>query len=146
MSADASATKPVELERLRWVAPLTLVASVGAVLAVRVIAVWLIDPPSGFSPLGLVAPVAFTLVLVFFAIGVFVVVASVADHPLRVYRVIAFAALLISLVPCFSVARQSVPGGGWPAAIALMAMHVAAWYATVTTLARCCVVVPHEPE
>jgi hypothetical protein len=138
--ADTARERTVDLERLFWLGPATVVTSVGAVLAVRTLAVWLLAPPDTFSPLGVMAPIAFTVVLVAVAIVVFVLVACVADEPLRPFRLIALASLLVSFLPCLAVARQSVPGAGWPAAIALMAMHVAAWYATVTMLAKVAVV------
>jgi hypothetical protein len=130
----------VELDRLIWVAPLTIVASVAAVLIGRGLAIWILRPPPTFSPLGIAAPVGFTTVLVLASIVVFVMVACFADHPVRRYRWIAVIALLVSFVPCVTLAGQSgkVPGAGWPAAIALMLMHVTAWYVTVTMLTRLC--------
>jgi Fe2+ transport system protein B len=143
LSAEGAAVSevvPVELDRLIWVAPLTVLASVAAVLIVRGFAVWLLNPPPSFSMLGIVAPVAFTTVLILGGVVVFVIVACVAHNPIRVYRAIAFVALLLSFVPCVSVAGQAgkVPGAGWPAAIALMFMHVVAWYVTVSMLTRLC--------
>jgi hypothetical protein len=138
--ADAAIEGPVDLERLLWLGPVTVATSVAAVVAVRTLAVWLLDPPRTFSPLGFVAPVTFTAVLVVAAVVGFAIIACITDKPLRLFRLIALAALLISLWPCVTLAGQSIPGAGWPAAVALMAMHVAAWYATVTMLARFTVV------
>ena len=125
-----------DLGRLTWAGPLTIAAAVAAVLVVRWVTVVLLEPPATFSPLGVVAPIAFTIVLVTAAIVVFVIVASIAERPFRAYRVVAGGALLLSLVPCVGVAQGSVPGAGWPAAVALGVMHIAAWAVTVRLLER----------
>src|SRR5688572_3284250 len=138
MGDTGSGAKPefVHLRHLAWAAPAALAGAVGAVLVVRFIAVWLLEPPPAFSPLGVVAPVIFTVVSVSAAIVVFALVACVANRPFRTYRILAFLALVASLVPTFSVGRSSMAGAGWTAAGALIIMHVVAWAVTVEVLTR----------
>jgi hypothetical protein len=57
----------IEIERLAWAGPVTLLASVLAVLAVRVVAVLLVQPAPRFAPLGWLAPTLDTTILVSFA-------------------------------------------------------------------------------
>lgn len=135
----------VELHHLMWAGPLAVAAAVGAVLIVRLVAVVLLNPPTSFSPLGVVAPVAFTTVLVTIAIVIFVIVACVADRPLRVYRRIALGVLMVSFLPLVRVAHASVPGAGWAAASALAVMHIVAWAVTMVVLERLTNVHRHAP-
>jgi hypothetical protein len=69
------------------------------------------------------------------AVIVFAVVAHIATDPIRSFRRIALAVLLVSLVP------NVVAGMSWEKtvdhpAIALAMMHVAAWAVTVLMLTR----------
>jgi hypothetical protein len=75
-----------------WVGPLTVLASIAAVVVVQALAVVLLSPPSTFEPLGqnLVqiqalrrssVPIIFTPVLVSGAVLVFVIVSREAIHP-----------------------------------------------------------------
>jgi hypothetical protein len=124
----------LQLSRLFWVGPLTVLASVAAVLFVRVVAVAILDPPPEFTPLGWDSSIVLTIVFVTSAVLVFVLVARLASHPIRAYQIIAVIVLLFSFVPDISLARSQMPGANWPAALALMAMHVAAWAVCVTML------------
>jgi hypothetical protein len=129
------AREGVDLRRLRWVGPLTVVAAVVAVLAVRVAAFAVLDLSPEFQPLTWGAPILFTTVLVGMGVLVFAVVAMRATLPMRLYRRIAFWALVVSLIPDLLL-PGSGPGATWPAALVLMVMHVAAWLTTVTILTR----------
>lgn len=124
----------VQLRRLFWAGPLTVLASILGVLAVRVLAVLILRPNPAPPSLGWIAPIIFTLVLVTGGVLVFAVVARFAKNPIRLYQIIAFVFLLISFLPDIGFARSSMPGANWPTAIALMIMHIAAWAITVTML------------
>jgi hypothetical protein len=126
----------VRLGRLAWVGPLTIFASVGAVLLVRALSVGLLHPPRSFTPLLLPPPIIDTVVLVTGAVFVFTFVATMAFNPVRRFRWIAGIVLLVSFVPDILLAVWHSFGGGWPEAIALMTMHVTAWAVTVTMLTR----------
>ena len=123
----------INLRRLWVVGPLTVLASIAAVLVVRITAVSILGP-SEFAPLDWEPPIVLTAVLVTAAVLVFAVVASLATTPLRTYHM-AFVILVLSLVPDFLL-PGSEPGATWPAVSALMVMHVAAWWVTVQMLTR----------
>ncbi len=124
----------INLRRLWVVGPLTVLASIAAVLVVRITAVSILGP-SEFAPLDWEPPIVLTAVLVTAAVLVFAVVASLATTPLRTYRRMAFVILVLSLVPDFLL-PGSEPGATWPAVSALMVMHVVAWWVTVQMLTR----------
>jgi hypothetical protein len=131
-----NASRPaVELRRLWWIGPVTVLAAVLAVLFVRVLAFAALDLSPEFPPLTWTALILFTTVLVTGGVLVFAVVARLAASPLRLYRRIAFVALVASLIPDLFL-PGSGPGATWVAAIVLMAMHVAAWLPTVAILTR----------
>jgi hypothetical protein len=58
---------------------------------------------------------------------VFLATARYSFEPVRDYRSLAAKVLLLSFVPDTALAVLHWFGGGWPEAIALMAMHVAVW-------------------
>jgi hypothetical protein len=128
-----SASK-VQLRRLLWVGPLTILASILGVLIVRVIAVAILQPDPTPMSLGWIMPVIFTFVLVTGAVLVFALVSRFAANPIRTYQIIAFVFLLISFLPDVGFARSSMPGANWPNAIALMVMHIVAWGICVSML------------
>jgi hypothetical protein len=126
----------VILSRVLWAGPLTVLASVAAVLFVRVLAVALVHPARTFGPLLLPPPIIDTVILVTAAVIVFSFVATTSRNPVRTFRLVAAVALLISFVPDILLAVSHSYGGGWPEALALMVMHVVAWAVTVTLLIR----------
>ena len=130
-----SASK-IELRRLWWVGPLTILASILGVLIVRVIAVAILRPDPTPMSLGWVLPVIFTFVLVTGAVLVFALVSRFAAKPIRTYQIIAFVFLLISFLPDIGFARSPMPGANWPNAIALMIMHIVAWGICVSMLSK----------
>jgi hypothetical protein len=130
-----SASK-IELRRLWWVGPLTILASILGVLIVRVIAVAILRPDPTPMSLGWVMPVIFTFVLVTGAVLVFALVSRFAAKPIRTYQIIAFVFLLISFLPDIGFARSPMPGANWPNAIALMIMHIVAWGICVSMLSK----------
>jgi hypothetical protein len=130
-----SASK-IELRRLWWVGPLTILASILGVLIVRVIAVAILRPDPTPMSLGWVMPVIFTFVLVTGAVLVFALVSRFAAKPIRTYQIIAFVFLLISFLPDIGFARSPMPGANWPNALALMIMHIVAWGICVSMLSK----------
>ena len=126
----------IQLRRLFWAGPLTVLASIVGVLIVRILAVLILRPTHIPPSLGWVFPTMFTLVLVTGGVLVFAVVTRFAKNPIRIYQIIAFVFLLISFLPDIGFARSPMPGANWPTAIALMIMHIVAWAITVTMLPR----------
>ena len=132
-----SKSKPqIQLRRLIWLGPLTILASILGVLIVRVIAVAILRPDPAPMSLGWVLPTLFTFVLVSGAVLVFALVARFAKNPIRTYQIVAFVFLLISFLPDIGFARSPMPGANWPNAIALMIMHIVAWEICVSMLSK----------
>jgi len=108
----------VDARRILWAGPLTVCAAVVAVLIVRMAAVAVLElPEEGFQPLGWFFPVFDTVVLVTAA-------------------VIVFAALALSMIPDLLMHSRRPQLFTWPRTSVLMAMHVVAWWVTVTLLTR----------
>ena len=119
----------VDSRRVLWVAPLTIAASVIAVLAVREVAIRMIHPVPSFAPLTIGPPIVDTILGCLGAIFVFASLDSV-----RTYRRVAAVVLVLSFLPDVMLATSHDMGGGWPEAIFLMMMHVVVWAICVTLL------------
>ncbi|GAB4423985.1 MAG: hypothetical protein OHK0015_02220 [Chloroflexi bacterium OHK40] len=118
-----------------------LVALVGSVignLLVRVIAVALLRPDPAFLPLGWGPPIVFTVIGVVGAIGVYALLGRFASRPITLFRRVALVVLLISMIPDLLLIANpaGMPGATTGNVIALMVMHVVAWYITVEALTR----------
>jgi hypothetical protein len=130
----------IRLKRLWWAGPLTVLAAIFGVLIVRIAAVAILRPDPQPMSLGWGAPIAFTLILVSGAVGVFAIVARFAKNPFRTYQVIALVVLLLSFLPDLAYAGSSIPGASWPVATVLIIMHVVAWAITVRMLTKLSIV------
>jgi uncharacterized protein DUF6069 len=129
--------RPIQRRRLLWVGPLTVLAAIGAVLVVRMAAVAALRlQPQTFQPLGWFFPIFDTLILVTAAVIVFVFVARSANTPIRTYRRIALAALVLSMIPDLRIHARRPELFTWPRTSALMLMHLVAWRVTVTMLTK----------
>jgi len=100
----------IKLRKLWWAGPLTVLAAIVGVLAVRVLAVAILHPDPAPMALGWGAPIMFTLVLVSGAVLVFALVGRFAKRPLRTYQTIALVVLLVSFVPDLLFASAPMPG------------------------------------
>ena len=136
------------LTRLIWVGPLTVLASIAAVLIVRLIAAYVLRPEPEFLPLTLAPAIIDTAVFVSLGVFVFHRVASGRPlpsvlfslvgarfwflDPIHRYRFIAFRVLLVSFLPDIAIALTH--RAQWPYAFALATMHVAAWATCVQML------------
>jgi hypothetical protein len=116
-----------------WLAPLTIAASIAAVLAVREIAIRVVHPSPGFAPLTPGPPVLDT---VLGCVGAIVVFAMMVYSPesVRSYRRVAAGVLVLSFIPDVLLAKSHEMGGGWTEALFLMLMHVVVWAICVTLL------------
>ena len=125
--------REIESPRFLWVAALTIAASLILVLAVRAAAIRILHPSSTFEPLGLGPPIVDTTLCVIVAIFVFLKISSYSN-PVRRWRYVSAAALLLSFIPDVLLALYHGMGGGWPEACALMVMHIVVWVVCVTVL------------
>jgi Family of unknown function (DUF6069) len=126
----------VELHKLWWVGPLTVLAAIVGVLIVRTIARLILQPPYAPGLAMIMIPIVLTLVLCTAAVLVFALVGRFAKNPVRTYIIISFVFLIISFLPDVAAASMRMPGAGWPYSITLMIMHVVAGVITVLMLTR----------
>ena len=129
-------TSKIELKKLWWVGPLTVLAAIIGVLIVRTIARMILQPPYAPGLQMIMIPVALTLVLCTAAVLVFAMVGRFAKNPVVTYLVISIVFLLISFLPDMATASAPFPGAGWAYAITLMIMHVVAGFITVFMLTK----------
>jgi len=126
----------IQLKKLWWVGPLTVVAAIIGVLIVRVIAMAIL-PPTYAPGLAMIAiPIILTLVLCTGAVIVFALVGRFAKNPIRTYLIISSVFLVVSFLPDIAAVSMPMPGAGWPYSITLMIMHVVAGFITVYMLIK----------
>ena len=126
----------VELRKLWWAGPLTVLAAIVGVLIVRTIARMILQPPYAPGLEMIMIPIVLTLVLCTAAVLVFALVGRFAKKPVLTYIIISFVFLIISFLPDIAAASMRMPGAGWPYSITLMIMHVVAGVITVLMLTR----------
>ena len=126
----------LELRKLWWVGPLTVLAAIVGVLIVRMIARLILQPPYAPGLAMIMIPIVLTLVLCTAAVLVFALVGRFAKNPVRTFIIISFVFLIISFLPDIAAASMRMPGAGWPYSITLMIMHVVAGVITVLMLTR----------
>ena len=126
----------IQLKKLWWVGPLTVLAAIIGVLIVRMIARLILQPPYAPGLAMIMIPIVLTLVLCTAAVLVFALVGRFAKNPVRTYIIISFVFLVISFLPDIAAQSMRMPGAGWPYSITLMIMHVVAGVITVLMLTR----------
>jgi Family of unknown function (DUF6069) len=129
-------SSPIQLKKLWWVGPLTVLASIIGVLAVRAIAMAILPTPYGPGLRMIMLPIVLTLILCTAAVIVFALVGRFAKNPVRTYIIISSVFLVISFLPDIRVVHAPFPGAGWPYSITLMIMHVVAGFITVYMLTK----------
>ena len=107
-----------------------LVAIIGN-LILRIVAVAILEIPPEFAPLAVAGPTVFlTTVGVLAAAAVWLVIDRVSSQPRPLFRQVAIAALLLSLLPdvwlLTNTGVDSFPGATVPAVTTLMLQHVLA--------------------
>jgi hypothetical protein len=134
----------IQPRRLLWVGPVTIAASVAAVVVVQQISLLVLRDLPKFSGRILHSnePAYATLFFVGAAVLIFPIIADAASNPLRTFRRLAFGVLLLSCVPNLygGFFGKSIDRG----MLTLMLLHVVAWAVTVQMLTRL-TVVPSEP-
>jgi len=132
------ATSSIQLKKLWWVGPLTVLAAVIGVLIVRAIAMVIIAPPYAPGLAMIMVPIFLTVVLCAGAVVVFALLGRFAKNPVRLFIIISSVFLVISFLPDLAVPSMgaSMPGANWAYAITLMIMHVVAGFITVYMLIK----------
>ncbi len=126
----------IQLKKLWWVGPLTVLASVVGVLIVRAIAMMILPPPYAPGLEMIMIPIVLTVILCTGAVFVFALVGRFAKRPVRTYIIISAVFLVISFLPDIAVVSAPMPGAGWAYSITLMIMHVVAGFITVYMLVK----------
>jgi hypothetical protein len=129
-------TSVIQLRKLWWAGPLTVLAAIIGVLIVRAIAMLILQPPYAPGLAMIMLPVMLTLILCTGAVIVYALVGRFARNPIRTYVIISAVFLIISFLPDIAVVSAPFPGAGWAYSITLMVMHVVAGFITVYTLIK----------
>ena len=126
----------IQLKKLWWAGPLTVLSAILGVLLVRAIAMMILPPPYAPGLATVMIPIVLTLVLCTGGVLVFALVGRFAKKPIRTYLIIASIFLVISFLPDIAAVSAPMPGAGWPYSITLMVMHVVAGFITVYMLIK----------
>ena len=126
----------IQLKKLWWVGPLTVIAAIVGVLIVRTIAMAILPAPYAPGLAMIALPIVLTLILCTGAVFVFALVGRFAKNPIRTYLIISAVFLVISFLPDIAAVSAPFPGAGWPYSISLMIMHMVAGFITVFMLIK----------
>lgn len=126
----------IQLKKLWWAGPLTVLTAIIGVLIVRAIAMAILPAPFAPGLAMIMLPIILTLILCTGAVLVFALVGRLAKNPVRAYLIISSIFLLISFLPDIAAVSAPFPGAGWPYSITLMIMHVVAGFITVYMLIK----------
>ena len=115
---------------MAWTGLQAIIGSVVAALAVRAAAQAVFDIPSDFPPLMSPGPTVFlTVVGVLLGVAVFAALRRLASQPIRVFRIAAGVALVVSFLPdvwlLTDAAGISFPGATISGVGTLMVQHIA---------------------
>jgi len=126
----------IQLKKLWWAGPLTVLAAILGVLIVRAISMTILPAPYAPGLSMIMLPIILTLILCTGAVLVFALVGRFAKNPVRTYLMISSVFLVISFLPDIGAVSAPFPGAGWPYSITLMIMHVVAGFITVYMLIK----------
>ena len=99
--------------KLMWVGPLTIVVVALVNLVVRTLAVSFFGVASSFVYLQTPVVIGSTVVFLMLALLAFVLVGRVSRHPVRIFRIVAGVALLVSFLnPLLLLAGWWIPAAG----------------------------------
>lgn len=126
----------IQLKKLWWAGPLTVLAAILGVLIVRAIAMAILPAPYAPGLAMLMLPIILTFILCTGAVLVFALVGRFSKNPVTVYLIISSVFLVISFLPDIAAVSAPFPGAGWPYSITLMTMHIVAGFITVYMLIK----------
>ena len=127
----------VSMRRLLWVGPLTAVVAAIANIVVREIGVVLGAIPSDLMILQEPGVAGSTIIQVLLGVLVFAGIAKFARRPIRTFRIVAIAALVLSLLNPIMVLTGAFPIGvsiSIATMLAMMVMHIVAAVITIWML------------
>ena len=126
----------IQLKKLWWAGPLTVLTAIVGVLIVRAIAMSILPAPYAPGLAMLMLPIILTLILCTGAVLVFALIGRFAKKPVQTYLIISSIFLVISFLPDIAAVSAPFPGAGWPYSVTLMIMHVVAGFITVYMLIK----------
>lgn len=129
-------TSSIQLKKIWWAGPLTVLTAILGVLTVRAVAMTILPPPYAPGLAMLMLPIILTFILCTSAVLVFALIGRFSKNPVRAYLIISSIFLVISFLPDIAVAAAPFPGAGWPYSITLMVMHMVAGVITVYMLIK----------
>jgi Family of unknown function (DUF6069) len=127
----------VSFNRIIPVGALTIVLAVIANLVVQAIGRRVVDISPAFEPLASAQPIIiFTAIGVGVGVAVFALIVRRSPRPLTLFRSVATAALIVSLIPDLLLIPGVIPSPGVSvgAVVILLVMHVVAYLITVGVL------------
>jgi len=133
---EQMSTSSIQLKKLWWAGPLTVLVAIIGVLIVRAIARAILHPPYAPGLAMIMIPIVLTLILCTAAVIVFALVGRFTNNPVRTYIIISSVFLVISFLPDLGVVHAPFHGAGWPYSITLMIMHMVAGFITVYMLIK----------
>lgn len=129
-TSNSGATLPgrVDYRRLVWVGPLVIVAGMIANTMLQWLAVTILQPDPSFVPFTGIAPAVFTFFALLAAVLVYAVIGRLSKEPIRRFKQVALAVLVLSLIPDFMMVIIGFISGTTAANVFfLVLMHVVAW-------------------
>lgn len=122
------------LSRFASLGVLTVFASIGVVLLIRAVSITLLQPAPTFLPLAVFPPILDTAILVTWAVVVFAVMLRFVSDPIRKFKILAGAFLLLSFLPDIALLKWHVWGATLGYVLVLVLMHIGAWATCITML------------
>jgi hypothetical protein len=136
-STRSTAQERVATRKFVWVGPLTIVIAALANLVVRLLAVSFFGVASSFVYLQTPVVIVTTVVFLMLALLAFVLVGRVSRHPVRIFRIVAGVALLVSFLnPLLLLAGWWLPAVDMNLRIfwTMIVMHIVSALITVSLL------------
>ena len=124
------------LRKLVWVGPLTIIVAALINLLIRTIAVAFFRIPDGFTYMQAPFVIGSTIIYLVLALLVFVLVGYKASHPIRLYRILALVALLVSFLFPIQALTGLFPAPGMSLSIfwMMIVMHIVTAIVAVSLL------------
>jgi len=122
--------------KLVWVGPLTIVVATLVNLVIRSIAVAFFGVPDGFTYLQAPFVIGSTVIFLVLALVAFILVGRFARRPVRIFRMLAVVALLVSFLNPIMALAGLFPAPGMDLSIfwTMIVMHTVTALITVSLL------------
>lgn len=136
-STRSTPQERVATRKLVWVGPLTIVIAALVNLVVRLLAVSFFGVASSFLYLQTPVVISTTVVFLMLALLAFVLVGRISRHPVRIFRIVAAMALVVSFLnPLLLLAGWWLPAVGMNLRIfwTMIVMHIVSALIAVSLL------------